>query len=156
MIKATEKSIGIVQPAAVQLVDRGLEKVYGITEFTGEIVRDGPAAQGGHPPGQRLVGETPLGEFEVLLGGREIPGLHPALPEPEQRGRLFPHQPQPRGLLPRLPVLLGRRLGLAGGEGALGVGEAQPEVRGQVGRSPGHQLVVRQAELLGDVPQRLA
>lgn len=144
-----------MQPAAVQLVDRRLKKVYGVTEFTGEIVRDGPSAQGGDAAGERFVGQTPFGLLEVLLGGAEIPGLHSALAEPEQRGGLLREEPEPRGLLPQLPVLLGRGLGLAGGEGALGVGEPEPDVRGQMGRAPGHDLLVRHPEPLGDVPQRL-
>lgn len=149
-----QQGVRVVHTGPVQLVQRGLEQVAGVTEFTGEVVGDGAAAQGGHPLGQRRVPEAPLRRLEPLLGGLQVPGLQRAFAEPEQCGGLLGDESVRVRLREEHRVLLRRDLGLAGREGALRVGEPQPQPGREMVRAAGRQLLVRHPEPLGYVPQR--
>ncbi len=150
-----QQCVGVVQSAPVQLVDGGFQEVDGVAEFTGEVVGDGPPADGGHPGRQGLPGEVRLGPLEVRVRLLQLAGLQGAFAQPEQRGRLFGAESVRPGLREQGGVLCGRLLGPAVGEGALGSGEAQPQVGGEVGGPAHRQLLEGDPEPAGDVPQRL-
>lgn len=88
-------------------------------------------------------------------GGGEVAGVDAALAEAEQGGGLFLDEPVPLGLGEQLGVLAGGVLGSAGGEGALGLDEAQAQVGAEVGGAAGGQFLEVDAEAAGDVPQRV-
>lgn len=152
-----EEGVGVVQSAAVELVEGGFDEVDGVAQLTGEVVRHGPAAQCGHPGGQRGVGvrEDLLGALEVPPGGVDFPDVDVAVAEPEQRRRPFLGEPERVRLREQRGVLLGRGLGFAGGEGALGLGQSHPQGRDEVRGPSGGELLEGDAEPVGDVPQRL-
>lgn len=152
-----QQRVGIVQTAAVQLVQGGLQQVHGVPQFTGEVVRERASAQGGDPGGQRGPGidEALLGPLEVLASRGQFAGLHGTLAEPEQRGGPLLGQLVRLGLGEQPGVLRGRLLRALGGEGALRLGEPESQVGGEAGGSSGDQLLVSDTEPVGEVPQRL-
>lgn len=149
-----QQRVRVVHPRAVEFVEGGLEQITGVAEFTGEVVGHGPAAQGGHPVRQGCVAEALFRGLETFPRGLQVPGLQGAFAEPEQRRGLLGDEPVRVRLREQRVVLLRRDLRLAGGERALGVGEPQPQIGGEVGGAPGRDLLVRHPEPLGDVPQR--
>lgn len=149
-----EEGVGVVQAGPVQLVERGLEQVAGVPEFTGEIVGGRPAAHRRYPLRQRGVAEPLLRLLETPARRLQVPGVQGAFAEPEQRRRLLGRQPVRDRLREQRGVRLGGDLGLSGGERALRVGQPQPQVGGEVGGAPGRQLLVGDPEPLRDVPQR--
>jgi hypothetical protein len=142
-----------VQAATIQLVEGGLQQVDGVPEFTGEVVRDGPPAQRRDPGGQGVVGETGLGPLEVLPARHQLARLQGALAEPEQRGGLLPGRPVRLGLDEQLGVLLRRRLGLTDGQAAPRLGQPQPQLGHEPGRTPGGEFLEGDAEPPGEMPQ---
>lgn len=149
-----QEGVGVVQSAAVELVEGGFDEVDGVAQFTGEVVGHGPAAQRGHPGGQRGVGvrEDLPGPLEVPPGGVDFPDVDVAVAEPEQRRRPFLGEPVRVRLREQRGVLLGRGLGLAGGEGALGFGQSHPQGRDEVRGPSGGELLEGDAEPVGDMP----
>ncbi len=148
-----QQGVRVVQAAAVEFVEGGLQQVDGVSEFTGEIVGDGPAAQGRDPGGQRRTGQARLGPLEELPPRHQLARLQGALAEPEQRGGLLRGQAVRLGLAEQPGVLLRRLLGLADGEGALRLGQPQPQLGDAPRRVPAGEFVEGDAEPLGEMPQ---
>lgn len=149
-----QEGVRVVHSGAVQFVEGGLEQVAGVAEFTGEVVGHGTATDGRHAVRQRGVAQPLLGLLEPLARRFQVPGLQGAFAEPKQRGGLLGDKAVRLRLREESVVLLRRDLGLTGGEGALRVGEPQPQVGGEVGGAAGGQFLVRHPEALGDVPER--
>ena len=150
-----EQGVGVLEAAAVELVEGGLQEVDGVTEFTGQVVGHGTTAQRGDPGGEGMVGQTRLGTLEIEPPHVQLPRLQGAFAEPEQRGGPFPAEPVPFGLREQGAVLLGRLLRRAGGEGALCLGQTQPQIGGEAGRAAGGEFVEGDTEPLGQMPQRV-
>lgn len=151
-----EQGVGVVEATAVELVDGGFQQVDGVAEFTGEVVGEGTSAQGGDAGGQRyVVAEGLLGLLEVLACGAQFARLHGALPEPEQGGGPHLGEVERVGLGEQAAVLRGGLLGLPGGEGALGLGEAQAQIGDETGRAAGRQFLEPDAEAVGEMPERV-
>jgi hypothetical protein len=150
-----QQRVGVVQAAAVQLVEGGLQQVDGVPQLARQVVRDGTAPYGRHARRQRLAGQPLLGPLEALARLAQLARLQGAVPQPQQSAGLFGRQPVGLRLREQRPVLLGRLLRPAVGEDALGLGEPQPQVGGEVSGPPDGQLLERDPEPLRDVLQRL-
>lgn len=150
-----QQRVGVVQAAPVQLVEGGLQQVDRVPQLPGEVVGDGPAAQGGDAGRERRVREAFLRPLEVEPGRLQLTGLDPALPESEQGGGPLRHEAVLLGLREQFRVLPCRLLRLPGGQGPLGLGEAQPQIGDEPGGAAGGQLLEVHAESLGDVSERL-
>ncbi len=150
-----EQRVRVVQAAPVQLVDGALQQVHRVPQFPREVVRDGPAAHRRHPRGQRGVGEPRLRLLEVAPPVGEFTRVQRALAEPEQRGGLLLRQLLRLRLGQQRRVLLHRRLRLPDGEGALRLGQPQPQFGDPARGTPGRQFVELDSEPLREMPQRL-
>ena len=116
-------------------------------------MRGRAAAQGGDAGRQRGVAEPLLGLLEPLLGCLQVAGLQGALTESEQRVGLLGDQPVLLRLREDDREPLGGGLRGTVGEGALGAGQAQPQLGGEPGGAAGGQFLEPHAEPFGDVPQ---